>query len=237
MASLIDLLLYKKEIEIINPITNKPIKKVWVRVLGDFELNKAYKASRVASAIKRAALRDTESDEYKDEVLGVVDLNYEEQIDLVKTSRTSNLITEAQSVVVRPNLPELPEITSNPDAPTLENLEELDKQESSDEEKYKKNIQEYIDVKLLEIDAELRSLPQDKLIEVAKYEVSNVLPFATFIEELNTYKAFYGTFQDKACKLPEFEDINEYRNLPKAIKDKIIEAISSLELSGEEVKN
>jgi hypothetical protein len=237
MASLADLFLYKKEIEIINPKTKKPLKKVWVRVLGDYDLNKAYKSSRIASANKRKALRDPETDDYKDEVMGVVDLPFEEQLELIKAGRSSGFIAEAQSNVERPDLPELEEIAVDPDAPNLENLEKLDNEEEKTEKLYKDKLQEYVDAKTLELTNTLEQLSKEEVLKMAMYEVSNIVPFSVFMDELNIYKAVFGTFQDKTCKIHEFDTREDYQNLPKEIKDQILSAIVELELSGDDVKN
>jgi len=237
MASLTDLFLYKKEIEITNPTTLKPIKKVWVRILGDYDLNLAYRHSRVASSAKRALLRDPDSSDYKDEVLGVLELPYEDQIDLIKTARSSNFIAEAQSIVERPDLPELEEVAVDPDAARLEDLEKLDSVEEKESKEYKEKVQNYIDTKLLELSKELESLSKEEVLKIAQYEVSNIIPFSVFVDELNAYKAVFGTFQDKPCKIREFEDIQDFKNLPKAIKDQILFAINQLEITGEDLKN
>ena len=237
MASLTDLFLYKKEVEILNPLTQKPIKKVWVRILGDYDLNQAYKLSRIASANKRKALRDPESDDYKDEVLGVVDIPPEDQMDLIKTARTSNFISEAQSTIERPSLPELNEVAIDPDAVNLEELEKLDKAENETEKKYKEKLQEYVDAKVLELTKTLETLSKEELLKMAQLEVSNVIPFSVFMEELSNYKILFGTFQDKSCKVREFIDKEDYQNLPRPVKDQLIKAIAELEVSGEELKN
>lgn len=237
MVSLTDLFLYKKEVEILNPTTGKPVKKVWVRVLGDYDLNQAYKASRIASANKRKALRDPESDDYKDEVLGINDLPRETHIELIKTARMNNFISEAQSAVERPELPELEEIAVDPDAANLEDLEKLDSAEDKVEKLYKEKLQEYVDAKTLELTKTLEALPDNELLKLAQVEVSNVIPFSVFMEELSNYKVLFGTFQDKACKSHEFVSKEDYQNLPRPIKDQLITAISELEISGEDIKN
>lgn len=237
MASLIDLLLYKKEVEIINPINKKPIKKVWVRVLGDFDLNKAYKASRVASNKKRLALRDSTSEDYQDEVMGVADLTREEKEDLVRTARMSIFVSEAQVAVKRPDLPELEEVAVDPDAASLEELENLDKTENKVEDEYQKKLQEYVTDKVNELNAELKEMSDEKLLEVASFEISNVVPFSVFVSELNDQKIFYGTFKDKYCKDREFDNLMDVKNLPREIKDILVETISNLEIGYDEIKN
>ena len=237
MATLTDLLNYKKEIEILHPETGKPLKKVWIRLLGDLDLTASYKKARLASSAKRAALRDENSDDYKDEVVGVVDLSKEEQIDFIKTSRLSQIMAEAQIAVARPDLPQLEEIAIEPDAATLEELERMDEEEKDDEITYTDKIEEYINLRTLELESNLRNMPDEELLTTARFEVSNLIPFTLFITELNDWKAFLGTYQDKACTIKEFGSIEEFKQLPRPVKQFIIEEINSLEVSGNEIKN
>lgn len=237
MASLADLLRYKKDIDVRDPNTGEVLKKVWIRVLGDMDLTASYKAARLASAEKRAALRDPESDDYKDEVLGVIDLSPEEQRDLIKTARLSNIVAEATVAVIRPELPQVEEVAVDPDAASLEELEKLDKEEKKVEQDYSAKIDEYINLRTEELEAQLLLLPEEELVELAKKEVSNLVPFSLFITELNVQKAFRGTYQDKDCKVREFETIDDFRQLPKPVQEFIISEISSLEIDGPTIKN
>lgn len=237
MASLVDLLRYKEEVDVKHPRTGQTIKKVWVRVLGDYDLNKAYKASRIVSSEKRAALRNPETDDYKDEVLGILELSRSEQEDVVKTARLSNFISEANAIVERPDLPKLEELSLDADAPTLEELEKLDAVENKEEEEHQKRVQEYINQKQIELDHELSKLSDEELIKLAQFEISNVLPFGIFMAELNDYKLLYGVFRDKLCKEREFDSIEDIKNTPQPIKDQLLEVLNKLELGQEEIKN
>jgi hypothetical protein len=237
MVSLVDLFRYKKEIMITDPVTGRDVKKIWVRVLGDMDLNKAYKAARLASAAKRDALRNPETEDYKDEVLGVVELSPEEKREVIKTARLSNIISEAISATIRPELPKLEEVAVDPDAATLEELENLDKEEIKVEKEYQSKIDEYVTLRTQEIDIQLQSLSVEELDKQAMQEVSVLVPFALFMTELNVNKALYGTFQDKDCKTKEFETADDFRQLPKAIQDLIIDEINNLEIHGSEIKN
>jgi len=237
MVSLVDLFRYKKEIMITDPVTGKDVKKVWVRVLGDMDLNKAYKAARLASAAKRDALRDPETEDYRDEVLGVVELSVEDKREVIKTAKLSNIIAEAISANVRPELPTIEEVAIDPDAATLEELENLDKAEDKIEKEYQSKIDEYILLKTQEIDLQLQALSTEELDKEAMQDVSVLVPFALFMTELNVNKAVYGTFQDKDCKIKEFESTDDFKQLPKHIQDFIIAEINSLEIRGSEIKN
>jgi len=237
MASLADLLRYKKLIDVHDPRTNEVIKTVWIRVLGDLDLTNAYKASRLASATKRSALRDIDSEDYKDEVLGVEDLAEEEKKDLIKTAKLSNIISEALVAIERPDVPKLSEIAINPDAASLEELEKFDIAEKKVEVSYRDKIDEYIRLRTEEIEVELQLLSIEELTSRAKQEVSVLVPFSLFMSELNVQKAFYGTFQDQTCKIREFETIDDFRQLPKSVQEMLIEEINNLEVSGADVKN
>jgi len=237
MASLADLLRYKQEVDIMHPVTGEFIKKVWLRILGDFDLNKAYKIARIASSKKRLALRDPSTDDYQDEVMGVIDLSREEKEDLIRTARLSIIVSEAQSVVERPDLPKLESITPDPDAASLEDMEKMDTLESEDEVKYKKEIQEYINTKKLELEEELKIKEEAELNELAKIEVSNIVPYSVFLNEVAEQKILLGVFRDKLCKEREFDNIDDVRNLPKSVKDLLIEKLTLLELGHDEIKN
>jgi hypothetical protein len=237
MANLADLLRYKEEIEIRDPRTDKLITTVWIRVLGDLDLTIAYKAARIASAEKRLALRDPESVDYKDEVLGVVDLTDEEKIDIIKTSRLSSIVAEATIAVTRPELPRLNEVAVEPDAATLEELEKLDKVEVDVEAEYQKKIDEYITLRTEELGAQLLLLTPEELLHEAKIEVSNLVPFSLFIQELNAQKIFLGTYEDKECTKKAFEKIEDFKQLPKPVQDDLISAMNNLEISGPVIKN
>jgi hypothetical protein len=237
MASLTDLLLYKKEIEVINPSTNKPLKMVWVRVLGDFDLNRAYKLARIASSKKREALRDPNTEDYQDEVFAVADLERADKEDIIKTAKTTIFASEAQAVVKREDLPTLDEISVDPDAASLEDLELLDKKQLEIEKLYREKLQAYIADKTKELEGELKEKSDEEITKMAQYEISNIIPFSVFMNELTDQKIFFGTFRDKTCKEREFASIDDVKNLPRVIKDKLSEEISSLEMSYEEIKN
>lgn len=237
MESLADLLRYKDEIEIVDPRTEKVVSKVWIRVLGDLDLTAAYKAARIASAEKRAALRNPETDDYKDEVVGVVDLSAEEQKNLIMSSRLAAIVSEAQMAVVRPELPKLEEVAVEPDAASLEELEKLDQEESSVEEEYQAKIDEYINNRTEVLSAELDLLSPEVLLEEARKEVSNILPFALFMTELNAHKVLLGTYTDKACTRRAFATLEEFKQLPKPVQDHLVNEMNRLEISGPQIKN
>jgi len=237
MVSLVDLFRYKEEVDIKHPKTGEIIKKVWIRILGDFDLNKAYKASRILSSEKRIALRNPDTDDYKDEVLGIAELSRVEQEDIIKTARLSNFISESSAIVKRSDLPKLEELALDADAPTLEELEKLDSAEKEEDEEYKKRVQDYISQKQLELEQELSKLSDSGILTLSQHEISNVLPFGVFMSELSDQKLLYGVFMDKACKEREFNSIEDIKNTPQTIKDQLLTVLEKLEMGQEDIKN
>lgn len=237
MASLIDLLRYKKEFIVRDPRTGAEIKKIWLRILGDMDMNQAYKAARLASSAKRAALRDPETDDYKDEVLGLSALSREDLTDIIRAARLTNVANEALSSVVRPEGPTIEEVAADPDAPSLEELEKLDHLDDDIEKQYQIALDEYIKTRTLEVTALLAGMSDEEILKTAQESVSVVVPFGVFMTELGAQKALYGTFQDKDCKIREFQSTEEFFQLPKSVQEFITQSMDSLEISSSEIKN
>jgi hypothetical protein len=164
-------------------------------------------------------------------------LSVEDKKEIIKTARLSNIIAEALSATTRPELPKLEEVAIDPDAASLEELEKFDAEELKIEKEYQSKVDEYIKLRTDEVEMSLADLSLEELNKQVMYEVSVLVPFALFMTELNVYKAFYGTFQDKECKIREFTEVDDFRQLPKSIQDYLIAEIDSLEIRGSDIKN
>ena len=80
----------------------KPVT-VYLRVVGDEDLQNAYKEARVHSAEKRRVLRDETSVEFKDQIEPIRDASREDCMELIKIARTQNFQAEANLGVTRPD--------------------------------------------------------------------------------------------------------------------------------------
>ncbi len=237
MAGLEDLLRYKQKVELKNPRTNKTVKTVWIRILGDEDLRDAFKFSRIMSSEKRAKLRDKDSDTYKDEIRTLMDSTRAEKMELIVASKENQYANEAPIIVVREELPKIEEIAVQPDAPTLEEQERFDAAEEEDNNKYLKAIEDYIQTKVNELKASLEELTDDRLNEIAEAEFINIQSLQAFLEELNQQKAYRATYMDEACTKRGFDSIDKFKNADSNIKSQLIVAYSELEVNPDEVKN
>lgn len=244
MAKLSDLLKFKKEITIYDPLkyetdgkTKVALKKVWIRILGDEDLKDAYQAARIASAEKRKNLRNPEHKEYKDEIAQLSEVPKENLIMVIAAARDTEFISEASIVVVRDDMPTIEQVSTRPDAPSLEDQERLDTLIKEIDEGYQKRIEEFVETKRTELAAELSELPDEQLIEMAKRDLANIQAMESFVTALNEQKGYLGTYEDEACTQKSCDSIEEFTNLHSQIKQQILDEYSNLELNDDEVKN
>lgn len=237
MAIIADLLKYKDELKIVHPGTGKVIWKGWIKVLGDESIKEAYKFSRIASAKKRAQLRDMNSSEYKDEIEGLAELDKQTLRDIVFASKENDFTRESVAIVTRQELPKIEEIAQEPDAPDLEEQEQLDKAEDKVQEDFLKAVDEFVQQKKVELETQLNSTSDKDLLKMAQEESAKIIPMQYFLQELDDQKGFRGTFQDKECKVRAFATVEEFKETHTAIKSQILTAYKKLELGPDDLKN
>lgn len=240
---LIDLLRWKKQIQLVNA-SNKPIldenKKpvsVWIRIIGDDAQQEAYKMARIKSSEKRYALRDPNSSDYKDQVLPLIDADKEICVELIKASKGSSFTGEALANIERPDLPKMEEIAVDADAPTLEEQEKMDKAIDKVNKEYEKAIEDYIKTKQTELDAELENASLEDVRVKAMFETSNAISLGVFLAEVQLEKVWRAVYLDEACTIPGYNSVDEFRDQHSSIKGQILDAYEKLETSPEEIKN
>lgn len=210
---------------------------VYMRVIGDKDFEDASMKARYASAIKRVALANTESEEYLSNV-AIFDTATEEQcIEMITQGRGANWAAEAISNVTVPEVPKLEEVAIDPDAPTLEELEKLDKLIADSDFEYKQELNDYITTREKVLQAELKSKSLEELIELAKQEVIVVLSIQTYLDTLTDEKVWRSVYQDDTYTLREFSGIEEFQNLSLYLKNYLREEYKKLEAGLEDIKN
>ncbi len=232
MGTLSELLRWKKSIKLAKDTT------VWVRIIGDWDLQEAYKLARIASAKKREALRDISTPDFQDEIKAFEDATQEECAALVKAARSNQWVAEAFSTVVRPEEVKLSEVSVDPDAPTLEEQEKFDAENNKIDIEYRKALEDYSKQKELELEAELKDLSLEDLRILAQVEASIIIPLTVFMNELQDQKLWRGTYDDEECRKRSFSSMEDFRStVTRAIKDKLIEGYTELESRVDDLKN
>lgn len=236
MASISDLLRYKKKVELKSDA--EIVAEVWVRILGDYDLQQAYKQARLASSRRRAALRTVGSDDYNDMIETVPDImTLDEAKNIVKSAKIPIFVAEAYATLDRDEPPKVEEVSEEPDAPSLEEQEQLDKIEVDQGLDYQSRVKNNVADRLDALDQELGGLSDVEIYDRAKFELSNLAANEEFTSELAAQKAYRGTYLDEKCKTRAFLDIDDFKNTHETIKRQLLEAYEALELGPTEIKN
>lgn len=236
MGKLSQLLRWHKEVVLSDP-SGKEVQKVYVRIISDADLEDSYRAARVASAEKRARLRDVDSNDFKDEILAFGEASEQQCKDIINTARSHTWLSQAQSTVVRGELVKISEIAIDPDAPTLEELERLDQENKKVDDQYAKDIEDYIEVKRKELEAELNNLTLNEIRSVAQAELIVLLPLTSFLNELNDQKTWRSVYTDKEFKERGFDSVDDFREMLLPLREQLINAYVELEEGAGDLKN
>lgn len=237
-----DLLKYRGEITLTDKAGNeilyedKPVV-VYLRLIGDQDLEESYKVARAASADYRAKLRDSNSLEYKERVLPVLEADEKQCIDIIKASRTSNIEAEARANTERPELPELAEFAQDADAPTLEEQEKYDAEIARIEKEYEDAVANYKQVREAVVEDELKDTLIDDLRTLAAIEIVAILTLPVFFNELMDQKLYRASYLDKTYRERAFDTVEEFKNADAVIKDQLITKYLELEISPDQIKN
>ena len=215
---------------------NEPIT-LWLRIVGDEDLQDSYKVGRVASAKKRKEMRDITSDDYITAIEPMLDAPKEALIEVVRTARTQNLYAEAVSVIERPDELQIEEFAIDPDAPTLEEQEQYDAAVAKQTLDYAKAIGDYQIDRVTTIEKELDLLTREEVLTIAQDEISDIAALTAFFTAMTEYKMSKAVYHDKICREPAFADVREYRQTAPIIRDQLVEAYQKLEAQPDEIKN
>jgi hypothetical protein len=234
-TKLVDLLKYKKPLDI--TIGGEVVAKKWVRIIGDSDLQEAYKLARIASAKIRKELKNPKSMEYQDHILPIEDAPKEDCIALIIASQGRQFEAEADANIERPDLPELDEVAIDADAPTLEEQEKLDTEVDKLQEAYQKAKEDYVKDRVASLEAELKSLPTKELKKRTEEESVNTVALTTFLVEAQAEKVWRSIYTDKSCTEREYNNRQEFQDTDTNVRNQIFTAYSNLEVNGEDIKN
>lgn len=210
---------------------------VYMRIVGDHDLEEAGRKARFASAKRRATLLDPESEEHTINVEIFNEATKEQCIEVITQGNGTQWSSEAFSEVVIPELPKIDDVARNPDAPTLEELEQLDKKVEEVNEGYQKEIAEYIQSRQEVLRAELESKSEEELRELAKNNIIIILSVESYINTLLDEKVWRSVYQDEDYRLREFNSIDEFLNSSTGIIAQLREAYQELEAGLDDIKN
>jgi hypothetical protein len=218
---------WKTKVEIVDE-NQEVLFPIYMRLVGDADLNRARIFAIRTSKDYRKLLRDSDSDEH----IALLP----EQEELTKGSIIDSIIIYSMQdfALDATKVPEPKELKSTA---TLEEQEEFQENVDQYPEQKEKAIENYVEKKIEEKRNELSTKNIDDLYTELIPKIIAQRCETKMLETFREYSIFLGTFQDKKYTVKFFKEFDEFLNLPTNIKDQFEVAYSNLELGIDELKN
>ena len=224
-----NLFTWNKQIEIYSDTQEEPIK-VYMRLVGDAEVNRARVFALRKSAELRKKLKDEDSDEY---FAYMVDSDNFEDEQLISYLVLENSRDLYQRVVKEIEVPKPKEPKSDAEIEEQENY-----QLAIDE--YPKKVHEAVTAKIKKelenVEANLRTKNREDLYASYKKTVTNTICEAEMYSMFKAMCTFFGTYRDEEMKERYFETFEEFQNLPTKVINQFFSKYDSLEMGMDALK-
>ena len=202
----------------------------YLRIIGDAETNRARVFALRKSAEMRKLLRDVDSDERMAFLPESGVVKKDELIQGLLVLYTKDAGDEAVKSL-KYNLPVEPKADAD-----LEEHEDYQKK-IDDFPKWREDaIKEFIVDRVKQYEEQLLEKSYDEIYE--EY-IHSLIEQICELEMLTKYRemcVFYATYKDKELTKRVFTEFDTLENLPKNVKEQLIEEYNSLEISGEDLK-
>jgi len=203
---------------------------VWMKLLGDAELNRARIAALRRSAETRKLLRAENSDENLAYLPSFEGTTKDEIINGMLLSMTKEYTTDAFREL-KFNLPKEPHSEAS-----LEEREQYQAEIDDFPNKREKAIREYVEKRLQGKREELDNKPKEELYNDLIASVINQICEIEMLKKFREMCVFFGSYKDKDYSTKLFENLEQLENLPSEVKDQLIEFYSNLDIDIEELK-
>lgn len=209
---------------------NNELLSVYIRLVGDAELNRARVFALRKSAELRKKLKDEESDEYYAYIPQKEYIDKEVLIENILLYMTREITLNSFSEI-KPQLP----VEPGSDA-SLEKQEQYQKEVDEFPKKREALIRENV-VKVLDRQREeLKNRDLDSLYNDFIRLLINQLCEDEMLNRFKEMSAYLGTYKDSEYKERLFKSFDDFENLPQEVKSQFLENYSLLEISGEDLK-
>lgn len=218
-----------REFNILNA-NDEVVASIFMRLVGDADLNRARIYALRKSAEKRKLLRTPDSDDRLAFIQEEGTLEKERLVALCALLSTKKLAKEAYKEVTIPE-PKEPKA----DAST-EELENYQKEIDEYPEKLDIALREYISKRVDQLTKVFEAKSEHELYTLyVDYFIDELCEseMLTAFKEMCTY---HGTFKDNQYKTKFFDSFDDFKNLDGNLKQQFIGAYESLDVSPEELK-
>ena len=206
------------------------ISIVYMRVLGDADVNKARVHALRESAELRRKLKDTNSDEYLVTIKDIDDVTEDNLVNLI-TLFSTRYITQRMWSEIKLKYPKQPKS----DAP-LEELERFQKEIDEFPAKREKTIRDAVQKEVDKLVKDLKKKSKEELYKQYMASLTDELCEQRVLQSFREISTYLGCYKDNDYKERFFESLDEFLNLETAQKVEFISAYQTLEMGTEEIK-
>lgn len=215
---------------VITDAHDTPVMTLYIRLIGDSDMNKARVYGLRKSAELRKKLRENNSEE---RLAYIPEFEFIEKENLIESTLSFQLKELTDKAFKNLDL-QLPKEPSS-DA-TLEELENYQKEVDSWPRKRENEVRKVVEDAVDTERKSLNLLSKDELSKRYETFIINSLCETEMYTKFQEMCVYYGTFLDDKCKQLAFNSIEEFSNLPEFIKTQIIDSYYSLDIKVEELK-
>jgi hypothetical protein len=217
-----------KEFELVKD--GEVVSKVYMRLVGDADLNRARVYALRKSSVKRSNLKDRNSDENLAFLQEEGILEREKLIALCVLF-TSKEITQKAIKEVQVKFPKEPKSDA-----TLEAFEKFQKEIDDFPEKRDKEYRKFINKEIAALETRLATKSDHELYLLYIELITNELCEEEMLNSFREMCTYCGSYSDPEYKTKFFGSLDDFLNLDSSIKRDFMDAYQSLEIPTEELK-
>lgn len=206
------------------------VSNVYIRLIGDADINRSKVLALRESAELRRKLRDKDSDERLAYILDKDLLDREQLLSLNIMLSNREIAQKAYREVSIPY-----PIEPKSDA-KLEEFEKFQKEVDEYPAKKQAAISKFIENEITALLAKLKKQTDEDLYKSYEASAINELCEERMLRTFRESSTYFACYKDEAYKERYFGSLEDFRNLDTDIKNQFIEAYQSLEIPAEELK-
>lgn len=216
-----------KEFEV---VTKKAKTPVFMRVLGDADLNRARVAALRHSAEFRRKLKDVNSDERIAYIKDIDEMTEEQLVAIIIVFSMRDLSDKVKKKITikAPKAPRSDAKTSLHE----KHQQEVDQYPIKRDEEIKKLLTKEVEALKKELEKESKEALYNKYLSLMVDEMCE----QELLRFFKSYCAYLGSYKDDSLTERLFSSFEEFSNLPPKLKTQFISEYANLELYGDDLK-
>jgi hypothetical protein len=214
----------------INNLMGETVIRIYMRVIGDADVNRARVFALRKSAEMRKRLRDPKSDEHLAYLPDFDTVNKEDLVESLLLMRIKD-VTSQSTRSLEFKIPLEPDVDAS-----LEEQEKYQKEMDDWPDKVDKMLKKAITKSMDKERERCMALTEKELIKEYTQATIERLCENEMFSAFQDICVYFSCYRDKKYKTKMFKSVEEFQNLPSEIKEKIVDFYNSLAIDLESLK-